>query len=156
MPEDLAAQVPIIFQAVKALGWPMLVVDGVEADDVIGTLACQATAQGMQTVVATGDKDLAQLVNNQVILVDTMSRDGGPARVLDLPGVQEKFGVPANRIVDYLALVGDTVDNIPGVEKVGPKTAAKWLAEHGSLDAVVAAADSISGVVGQNLRKALG
>ena len=156
MPEDLAAQVPLIFQAVKALGWPMLVVDGVEADDVIGTLACQATAQGMQTVVATGDKDLAQLVNNQVILVDTMSRDGGPARVLDLPGVQEKFGVPANRIVDYLALVGDTVDNIPGVEKVGPKTAAKWLAEHGSLDAVVAAADSISGVVGQNLRKALG
>ncbi|MGA0892804.1 MAG: DNA polymerase I [Burkholderiaceae bacterium] len=155
MPEDLAAQVPIIFQAVKGLGWPMLVVDGVEADDVIGTLACQATAQGMATVVATGDKDLAQLVNDHVILVDTMSRDGGPARVLDLAGVQEKFGVPANRIVDYLTLVGDTVDNIPGVEKVGPKTAAKWLAEHGSLDAVVAAADSISGVVGQNLRKAL-
>jgi DNA polymerase-1 len=155
MPEDLAAQVPLIFQAVKALGWPMLVVDGVEADDVIGTLACQATAQGMNTVVATGDKDLAQLVNENVILVDTMSRDGGPARVLDLPGVQEKFGVPANRIVDYLTLVGDTVDNIPGVEKVGPKTAAKWLAEYGSLDAVVAAADSISGVVGQNLRKAL-
>ena len=155
MPEDLAAQVPIIFQAVKALGWPMLVVDGVEADDVIGTLACQATAQGMTTVVATGDKDLAQLVNDHVILVDTMNRDGGPARVLDLAGVQEKFGVPANRIVDYLTLVGDTVDNIPGVEKVGPKTAAKWLAEHGSLDAVVAAADSISGVVGQNLRKAL-
>ena len=155
MPEDLAAQVPLIFQAVKALGWPMLVVDGVEADDVIGTLACQATAQGMTTVVATGDKDLAQLVNENVILVDTMSRDGGPARVLDLPGVQEKFGVSANRIVDYLTLVGDTVDNIPGVEKVGPKTAAKWLAEYGSLDAVVAAADSISGVVGQNLRKAL-
>ncbi len=155
MPEDLSAQVPLIFQAVKALGWPMLVVDGVEADDVIGTLACQATAQGMNTVVATGDKDLAQLVNEKVILVDTMSRDGGPARVLDLPGVQEKFGVPANRIVDYLTLVGDTVDNIPGVEKVGPKTAAKWLAEHGSLDAVVAAAETISGVVGQNLRKAL-
>ncbi|MGA1553237.1 MAG: DNA polymerase I, partial [Burkholderiaceae bacterium] len=114
-----------------------------------------ATAQGMTTVVATGDKDLGQLVNEHVILVDSMSRDGGPARVLDLAGVQEKFGVPANRIVDYLTLVGDTVDNIPGVEKVGPKTAAKWLAEHGSLDAVVAAADSISGVVGQNLRKAL-
>jgi DNA polymerase-1 len=155
MPEDLAAQVPLIFQAVKALGWPMLVVDGVEADDVIGTLACHATAQGMTTVVATGDKDLAQLVNEKVILVDTMSRDGGPARVVDLRGVQEKFGVPANRIVDYLTLVGDTVDNIPGVEKVGPKTAAKWLAEHGSLDAVVAAAETISGVVGQNLRKAL-
>ncbi len=155
MPEDLAAQIPAIFKAVRALGWPLVVIDGVEADDVIGTLAHQATAQGLSTVIVTGDKDLTQLVNDSVVLIDTMSRDGGPAKVSDRAAVIEKFGVPPERIVDYLTLVGDSVDNVPGVEKVGPKTAAKWLQEYGSLDAVIAAADSIKGVVGENLRRAL-
>ncbi len=155
MPEDLAAQIPAIFKAVRALGWPLVVIDGVEADDVIGTLAHQATAQGLPTVIVTGDKDLTQLVNDSVVLIDTMSRDGGPAKVSDRAAVIEKFGVPPERIVDYLTLVGDTVDNVPGVEKVGPKTAAKWLQEYGSLDAVIAAADGIKGVVGENLRRAL-
>lgn len=155
MPEDLAAQIPPVFEAVRALGWPLLQVTGVEADDVIGTLAKQASAMGLETVIATGDKDLAQLVNDQVILIDTMSRDGGPAKVSDRSAVIEKFGVPPERIVDYLSLVGDTSDNVPGVEKVGPKTAAKWITQYGSLDAVVAAADQVGGVVGENLRKAL-
>ncbi|MBU3725541.1 MAG: DNA polymerase I, partial [Burkholderiaceae bacterium] len=155
MPEDLAAQVQPIFQAVKALGWPLIQVDGVEADDVIGTLALHATHQGLPTVVVTGDKDLAQLVNEQVMLIDTMSRDGGPAKVSDRQAVIDKFGVPPELIVDYLSLVGDTSDNVPGVEKVGPKTAAKWLNQYGSLDAVMAASGEISGVVGENLRKAL-
>ncbi len=155
MPEDLAAQIPAIFKAVRALGWPLVVIDGVEADDVIGTLAHQATAQGIPTVIVTGDKDLTQLVNDSVVLIDTMSRDGGPAKVSDRAAVIEKFGVPPERIVDYLTLVGDTVDNVPGVEKVGPKTAAKWLQEYGSLDSVIAQANEIKGVVGENLRKAL-
>jgi DNA polymerase I len=155
MPEDLAAQVTPVFDAVRALGWPLLQVPGVEADDVIGTLARQASAKGIATVIATGDKDLAQLVSDQVILIDTMSRDGGPAKVSDRAAVIEKFGVPPERIVDYLSLVGDTSDNVPGVEKVGPKTAAKWISQYGSLDAVMAAADQVSGVVGENLRKAL-
>lgn len=155
MPDDLAAQIAPVFQVVRAMGWPLVVVDGVEADDVIGTLAVQATGKGLSTIVVTGDKDLAQLVNDQVVLVDTMSRDGGPAKVSDRDAVIEKFGVPPERIVDYLALVGDTSDNVPGVEKVGPKTAAKWLSQYGSLDGVVAAAQGISGVVGENLRKAL-
>ncbi len=155
MPEDLAAQITPVFEAVRALGWPLLQVPGVEADDVIGTLARQASAKGLATVIATGDKDLAQLVNDQVILIDTMSRDGGPAKVSDRSAVIDKFGVPPERIVDYLSLVGDASDNVPGVEKVGPKTAAKWIAQYGSLDAVIAAADQVSGVVGENLRKAL-
>ena len=155
MPEDLAAQVPAIFEAVKALGWPFIVIDGVEADDVIGTLAVQASERNLPTVVVTGDKDLTQLVNDHVVLIDTMSRDGGPAKVSDRAAVIEKFGVPPERIVDYLSLVGDTSDNVPGVEKVGPKTAAKWLNQYGSLDAVIAAAHEITGVVGENLRKAL-
>ena len=155
MPEDLAAQVPAIFEVVKALGWPLVVIDGVEADDVIGTLALQAQRQQMPTVVITGDKDLTQLVNDQVILVDTMTRDGGPVKIMDRNGVIEKFGVPPERIVDYLTLVGDSVDNVPGVQKVGPKTAVKWLTEFGSLDGVVAAAPTMPGVVGENLRKAL-
>ena len=155
MPEDLAAQVPAIFEAVKALGWPFIVIDGVEADDVIGTLAVQASERNLPTVVVTGDKDLTQLVNDHVVLIDTMSRDGGPAKVSDRAAVIEKFGVPPERIVDYLSLVGDTSDNVPGVEKVGPKTAAKWLNQYGSLDAVIAAANEITGVVGENLRKAL-
>ncbi len=150
MPEDLARQIPSIHAAVRALGWPVVMIEGIEADDVIGTLACQATAQGVKTVVSTGDKDLAQLVNDHVTLVNTMSGE-----TLDVAGVQAKFGVPPERIVDYLTLVGDSVDNVPGVEKVGPKTAAKLIAQYGSLDGVVAAAGEIKGVVGENLRKAL-
>jgi DNA polymerase-1 len=154
MPEDLVAQIEPIHEAVRALGWPLLMVDGVEADDVIATLAQQATERDLDTVICTGDKDLAQLVDAHVCLVNTMSRDG-KIEVLDVPGVQAKFGVPPERIVDYLALVGDTVDNVPGVDKVGPKTAVKWLAEHGSLDAIVSKADAFTGAIGENLRKAL-
>lgn len=150
MPEDLARQIEPIHEAVRALGWPIVVVEGVEADDVIGTLACQATAQGVRTVVSTGDKDLAQLVNDHVTLVNTMSGE-----VLDPPGVVAKFGVPPERIVDYLSLIGDAVDNVPGVPKVGPKTAVKWLAEYGTLDTIMAGADGIKGVVGENLRNTL-
>jgi DNA polymerase-1 len=150
MPADMVRQIEPLHDAIAALGWPLLVVDGVEADDVIGTLTTQATAQGVQVVVSTGDKDLAQLVSPQVRLVNTMSNE-----VLDEAGVIGKFGVPAGRIVDYLALIGDTVDNVPGVDKVGAKTAVKWLAEYGSLDGVIAAAADIGGVVGQNLRRAL-
>ncbi len=147
MPEDLAVQVPVILDAVRLLGWPLLMEDGVEADDVIGTLAARAAAEGMDCVVSTGDKDLAQLVNPRVRLVNTMTNE-----VLDEAGVLAKFGVPPARIVDYLALVGDTVDNVPGVEKCGPKTAVKWLSEYGSLDGVIANAHKIGGKVGENLR----
>ena len=150
MPDDLALQIEPIHEAVRLLGWPMLVVPGVEADDVIGTLACAAARRGHRVVVSTGDKDLAQLVTPQVTLVNTMSGE-----VLDVAGVQAKFGVPPSAIVDYLTLIGDAVDNVPGVDKVGPKTAAKWIAEHGSLDAVIAAAGAFKGVAGENLRKAL-
>ena len=150
MPEDLAAQIESIHAAVRALGWPLLMVEGVEADDVIGTLAVQASARGWQTVISTGDKDLTQLVNDHVLWVNTMSGE-----VLDTPAVEAKFGVGPDRIVDYLALVGDTVDGVPGVEKCGPKTAVKWLQAHGSLDGVIAHASEISGVVGENLRKHL-
>lgn len=150
MPEDLARQIEPIHEAVRALGWPIVVVEGVEADDVIGTLACQATQQGVRTVVSTGDKDLAQLVNDSVTLVNTMSGE-----VLDPPGVVAKFGVAPERIVDYLSLIGDAVDNVPGVPKVGPKTAVKWLTEYGTLDNIMAGADGIKGVVGENLRNTL-
>ncbi|MGO4303839.1 DNA polymerase I [Cupriavidus sp. RAF12] len=150
MPEDLARQIEPIHEAVRALGWPIVVVEGVEADDVIGTLARQATAQGVRTVVSTGDKDLAQLVDDHVTLVNTMSGE-----VLDPPGVVAKFGVPPERIVDYLSLIGDAVDNVPGVPKVGPKTAVKWLGEHGTLDNIMTSAASIKGVVGENLRNTL-
>ncbi len=150
MPDDLALQIEPIHEAVRLLGWPMLEVPGVEADDVIGTLACAAARRGHRVVVSTGDKDLAQLVTPQVTLVNTMSGE-----VLDVAGVQAKFGVPPSAIVDYLTLIGDAVDNVPGVDKVGPKTAAKWIAEHGSLDAVIAAAGAIKGVAGDNLRKAV-
>ncbi len=155
MPDDLRTQLPYIFEVVRALGWPLVVIEGLEADDVIGTLATQASALGLETLIATGDKDLAQLVTDRVTLVDTMTRDGGPPKRLDRDGVMEKFGVLPERIVDYLSLVGDSVDNVPGVEKVGPKTAAKWIAEYGSLEAVMASASDIKGVVGENLRKAL-
>ena len=155
MPDDLRLQMAPIFDAVRALGWPLVVVDGLEADDVIGTLATQASAQGMRTVIATGDKDLAQLVCDDVMLIDTMSRDGGPVRVTDAKAVEDRFGVPPSRIVDYLALVGDAVDNVPGVDKVGPKTAAKWLQTHGSLQAVMEGAHAIGGAVGESLRRSL-
>ena len=150
MPDDLAAQIAPLHAAVRALGWPLLMVEGVEADDVIGTLAFEAEKHGMRTVISTGDKDMAQLVNPHVELINTMSNEK-----LDVPGVAAKFGVPAKRIVDYLTLIGDTVDNVPGVEKVGPKTAVKWLTQYGSLDSVVAHAGEIGGVVGENLRKAV-
>jgi DNA polymerase-1 len=155
MPQDMAAQIGPIHEAVLALGWPVIEIPGIEADDVIGTLAAWAQRENLQTVIVTADKDLAQLVNDRVLLVDTMSRDGGPPRRLDRAGVAARFGVPPERIVDYLTLVGDAVDNVPGVEKVGPKTAARWLGEYGDLDGVLAHADRIGGVVGENLRKAL-
>jgi DNA polymerase-1 len=150
MPDDLAAQIGPIHEAVAILGWPVISVPGIEADDAIGTLCKAAVAAGYRVIVSTGDKDLAQLVNDQVTLVNTMSNER-----LDPPAVMEKFGVPPDRIVDYLTLVGDTVDNVPGVDKVGPKTAAKWLTEYGSLDGVVAAAPAMKGAAGENLRKAL-
>ena len=150
MPDDLRLQIEAIHAGVAACGWPILMVDGVEADDVIGTLARQAAAQGIDVIVSTGDKDLAQLVDAHVTLVNTMSSE-----VLDAAGVLAKFGVAPERIVDYLTLVGDKVDNVPGVDKVGPKTAVKWLTQYGSLDAVIAAAAEIGGAVGENLRRAL-
>jgi DNA polymerase-1 len=149
MPTDLAQQIEPLHQAIAASGWNILMLDGVEADDVIGTLAQQAQ-DGIRCVIATGDKDLAQLVNERVMLINTMSNE-----TLDVAGVNAKFGVPPERIVDYLTLVGDPVDNVPGVEKVGPKTAVKWLAQYGTLDNVVQHAAEIGGVVGENLRKAL-
>ena len=150
MPEDLAAQIPPLHEAIAAMGWPLLIVDGVEADDVIGTLAHAGERAGMKVVISTGDKDITQLVTPQVTLVNTMTNE-----VLDEAGVAQKFGVPPARIIDYLSLIGDSVDNVPGVAKVGPKTAVKWLAQYGTLDNIVAHADEIGGVVGENLRKAL-
>ena len=150
MPDDLRPQIEPIKEIIQAMGLPLLVIPGVEADDVIGTLATQATAARRPTVISTGDKDIAQLVSDHVTLVNTMTET-----TLDRDGVIEKFGVPPELIIDYLALMGDTSDNIPGVPKVGPKTAAKWLREHGSLDAVVANADKIGGKVGESLREHL-
>ena len=147
MPEDLARQIAPIHHVVRALGWPLLMENGVEADDVIGTLAKQAAANGMNVIISTGDKDLAQLVTPQVTLVNTMSNER-----LDVAGVEAKFGVKPEHITDYLALVGDTADNIPGVQKVGPKTAAKWLQTYGDLDGLMAHAAEIKGVAGENLR----
>jgi DNA polymerase I len=150
MPEPLVQQIEPIHEVVGLLGWPVLMVPGIEADDAIGTLARVAAAAGHQVVISTGDKDLAQLVNAQVTLINTMSGER-----LDVQGVVDKFGVPPNRIIDYLTLMGDTVDNVPGVDKVGPKTAAKWIAEYGSLQGVIDAAGGIKGAVGDNLRRAL-
>lgn len=150
MPEDLSKQIEPIHVAVRALGWPLVMIEGVEADDVIGTLAVQAEKRGMKVIVSTGDKDLAQLVTDHVTLINTMTNE-----TLDRAGVIAKFGVPPERIVDYLSLIGDTVDNVPGVEKCGPKTALKWLTQYDSLDGIVEHAGEIKGAVGDNLRKAL-
>ena len=150
MPDDLSSQIAPLHEAVAALGWPVLVVDGVEADDVIATLADQATRAGWRSVISTGDKDLTQLVDERTLWVNTMSNEK-----LDVAGVTAKFGVPPDKIVDYLTLVGDAIDNIPGVDKVGPKTAAKWVAQYGSLEGVIANADKFTGQAGDNLRKVL-
>ena len=150
MPNELASQVPLLFEIIDALGIPRIVRDGIEADDVIGTLAGLAARAGYQVIISSGDKDFAQLVDPQITLVNTMDNTR-----LDSEGVLAKFGVPPSRIVDYLTLVGDTVDNVPGVPKVGPKTAVKWLQEYGSLDGVIANADAIKGAVGDSLRATL-
>ncbi len=150
MPEDLAAQIAPIHEAVSAMGWPVISVPGVEADDIIGTLACQAAAEGVHTIISTGDKDLAQLVNEHVELVNTMNGER-----LDVQGVLNKFGVAPAQIVDYLMLTGDAVDNIPGVPKVGPKTAVKWLTQYGSLESLVENAAEIKGAAGENLRNTI-
>ncbi len=150
MPDDLREQIQPIHDIIRAMGLPLLIVPDVEADDVIGTLAAEATASKRDTVVSTGDKDMAQLVTDHVTLVNTMTET-----TMDRAGVLDKFGVAPEQIIDYLALMGDTVDNIPGVPKVGPKTAAKWLAEHGDLDTIIAKADEFKGKIGENLRGAL-
>ncbi len=150
MPDDLRAQIDPIHDVVRMMGWTVLAVSGVEADDVIGTLALTAAAQGIDVVVSSGDKDLSQLVNEHITIIDTMN---GKRR--DVAGVTAEFGVPPHLMVDYQTLVGDTVDNVPGVPKVGPKTAAKWLAEYGSLDALLERASEIKGVAGENLRNAI-
>ncbi len=147
MPDDLIVQIEPLHNIIKAMGLPLLMIDNVEADDVIGTLAHQAEQKGIKTLISTGDKDIAQLVNTNITLVNTMSNT-----TLDTQGVITKFGIPPNLIVDYLSLVGDSVDNIPGIPGVGPKTAVKWLQEFGNLDEIIKYADRISGKVGDNLR----
>ena len=151
MPDELRAQVGPLLEAIEAMGIPLLRIEGVEADDVIGTLARQATASGTATVISTGDKDFAQLVDGHVTLVNTMDNTK-----LDRAGVEQKFGVSPEQIIDYLALVGDTSDNIPGVPGVGPKTAAKWLQQYGDLDTLKASAGEVTGKIGERLRESLG
>jgi DNA polymerase I len=151
MPEDLALQIDPMIETIEALGWPVLCVDGVEADDVIGTLVCRACEHGWEAVISTGDKDLTQLVNDCVLWVNTMAT---PIEKLGPDGVKAKFGVPPEKIVDYLALLGDAVDNVPGVDKVGPKTACRLIEQYGSLEGVIEHADEVKGVVGENLRRA--
>ena len=150
MPPDLRSQIEPVHEVVGLLGWPVLTVPGVEADDVIGTLACMASAQGIEVIISSGDKDLSQLVDEHITVIDTMND-----KRRDLKGVEAEFGVPPRLMVDYQALVGDTVDNVPGVPKCGPKTAVKWLLEYGSLDNLVAHAADVKGVVGDNLRASL-
>lgn len=150
MPDDLVQQIAPLHDCIRALGWPLVSEEGVEADDVIGTLTTQALTEGFDVIIATGDKDITQLVGPRVKLVNTMTNES-----LDETGVTAKFGVRPGQMVDYLSLIGDPVDNVPGVEKVGPKTAAKWLAQYGSLDGVIENASKISGVVGENLRKSM-
>jgi DNA polymerase I len=149
MPDELAFQVDALYELLRTMGWPLLVIQGVEADDVIGTLVREAERRDMKVIVSTGDKDMAQLVSPAVTLVNTMSNEK-----LDVAGVERKFGVGPQLITDYFALIGDSIDNIPGVDKVGPKTACKWLHQYGSLDGVIRHAAEISGVAGENLRRA--
>ena len=151
MPPDLAAQIAPLHQAIQALGWPLLNIEGVEADDVIGTLSRQAASTGLRTVISSGDKDLVQLLDGQTTLVNTLSNE-----TLDAAGATEKYGIPPERFIDYLTLVGDAVDNVPGVAKVGPKTALKWLQQYETLDALLARSEDIPGVAGTNLRAVLG
>ncbi|MGH8204084.1 MAG: 5'-3' exonuclease, partial [Steroidobacteraceae bacterium] len=150
MPDDLRSQIEPLLAAIPALGLPLLRIEGVEADDVIGSLAVRAVSEGLEVVISTGDKDMAQLVNDRITLVNTMFDTR-----LDRAGVKAKFDVMPEQIVDYLALVGDSADNIPGVPKVGPKTAAKWLNEHGSVDGIRDHANAITGKVGESLREHL-
>jgi DNA polymerase-1 len=150
MPDDMRVQIKPLYEVVEKMGFPLIIVDGVEADDVIGTLSMQASQAGWQTVISTGDKDMAQLVNDRVTLVNTMTNT-----VMDVSGVVEKFGVKPTQIIDYLALVGDTSDNIPGVPSCGPKTAAKWLASYETLQGVIDNADSVKGKIGEKLRESL-
>ncbi len=150
MPNDLRMQLQLLYEVITAMGLPLLMIEGVEADDVIGTLATQASQLTMDTLISTSDKDMAQLVNQHVTLVNTMTN-----KRLDVAGVVEKFGVSAEKIIDYLALIGDQSDNIPGVKKCGPKTATQWLATYGSLEAIIEHADEIKGQVGQNLRASI-
>jgi len=154
MPDDLVAQLGPLKETIAAMGWPLLEIEGVEADDVIGTLARQAERQGRSVIIATGDKDLAQLVNPVITIENADPRTGG-REILDEAGVEKKFGVKPERIIDYLTLIGDSVDNVPGVADVGPVTAVKWLSEYGTLDNLVAHAAEIEGKRGENLRKAL-
>jgi DNA polymerase-1 len=147
MPDDLRPQIGPLLEAVAALGWPCLRIEGVEADDVIGTLACRAAESGIRVIISTGDKDMTQLVNESITWVNTMTNT-----TLDRAGVKAKFDVYPEQMVDYLALIGDTIDNIPGVPKVGPKTAAKWLAEYSTLDNLIANAERVEGKVGESLR----
>lgn len=150
MPDELVSQLQPLHDVVRAMGLPLLMIDGVEGDDVMATLAAQAKAQGLEIVIATGDKDMTQVVDERVRLVDTMNN-----AVLDIDGVERKFGVPPSLMVDYLALIGDSVDNVPGVPKVGPKTAVKWLKTYRSLDSIIAHANEIPGKVGENLLASL-
>ncbi|WP_111498068.1 DNA polymerase I [Marinobacter bohaiensis] len=150
MPEDLATQIAPIHEIVRAMGLPLLIVPDVEADDVIGTLACEATDKGVDVVISTGDKDMAQLVSEHVTLINTMTETA-----MDRDGVKDKFGITPEQIIDYLALVGDKVDNIPGVEKCGPKTAVKWLEQYETLENLVEHADEVKGKIGENLRNAV-
>lgn len=150
MPADLSSQFQPLIQYLQAMGLPLLIVDGVEADDVIGTLATQASNEGEHVLISTGDKDMAQLVNEHVTLMNTMNNS-----FLDIEGVKAKFSVTPEQIVDYLTLIGDTVDNVPGVNKCGPKTAVKWLEQYGSLENIIAHADDIGGKIGENLREAI-
>jgi len=150
MPDDLRTQVEPLHAAIRAAGWPLIAEAGVEADDVIGTLARQAEAAGMRVIISSGDKDMSQLVSDRITVIDTLAN-----KTYDRAGVISKFGVPPERIIDWLTLTGDAVDNVPGVPKVGPKTATKWLTEFGDLDALMARATEVKGVVGDNLRGAL-
>src|SRR6056300_1326274 len=147
MPDDLRSQIEPIHEIIKAMGLPLIVEPGVEADDVIGTLARQATELKRDTLISTGDKDLAQLVNEHITLLNTMNKE-----VLDIEGVKTKFGLAPEQIIDYLGLMGDKSDNIPGVPGVGPKTAVKWLDEYGSLEGVIQNAEAVKGKIGENLR----